>query len=81
MSKSYKKKKEIEEVIIDNDNLSKKEQYDLEKKNKLKLKEKSKKKKIKKTKQTNLGARIFAIFMLLLMISSVIVSSLAYVMG
>ena len=37
MSKSYKKKKEIEEVIIDNDNLSKKEQYDLEKKNKLKL--------------------------------------------
>lgn len=79
MSKNYKRKKEIEEQIIEENTLSKKEQYDLAKKNKANKKE-VKKKKTNKTKQTNLGARIFAILMLLLMISSVIVSSLAYVM-
>ena len=83
MSKSYKRKKEVEEITIETENLSKKEQYDLEKNNKLKQKEKEtkKKKKVTKPKQTNLGARIFAIFMLLLMVSSVIVSTLAYVLG
>lgn len=81
MAKSYKKKHNQEEVVIETDTLSKKEQYDLEKKNKLKEKETKKKKKSTKTKQTNLGARIFAIFMLILMVSSVIVSALAYVLG
>ena len=80
MSKSYKRKKEIEEKIIEDNTLSKKEQYDLAKKEKANKKE-TKKKKVSKPKQTNLGARIFAILMLLLMISSVIVSSLAYIMG
>ena len=81
MSKNYKRKKEIEEQVIENATLSKKEQYDLAKKEKINKKGVAKKKKVTKTKQTNLGARIFAIFMLLLMISSVIISSLAYVMG
>lgn len=81
MSRNYKRKKEIVEQIIDNDALSKKEQYDLAKKEKMNKKVVAKKKKVNKKKQTNLGARIFAIFMLLLMISSVIISSLAYVMG
>ena len=79
MSKSYKRKKEIEKEIIEENTLSKKEQYDLAKKNKANKKE-VKKKKISKPKQTNLGARIFAILMLLLMISSVVVSILAYIM-
>lgn len=81
MSKGYKRKKEKEETIIDISSLSKKEQYDLAKKEKLNKKTIAKKKKNIKNNQTNLGAKIFAIFMLLLMISSVIISSLAYVMG
>ena len=81
MSKGYKRKKEKEETIIDISSLSKKEQYDLAKKEKLNKKTIAKKKKTIKNNQTNLGAKIFAIFMLLLMISSVIISSLAYVMG
>lgn len=87
MAKSYKKKHEQEEVIIDKDTLSKKEQYDLEKQKKLASKEKeqkkkkniSKKKTENKTKGTNIGARIFAIFMLTLMVGSVVVSVLSYV--
>jgi len=82
MSKSYKKKiKKDEEVIVDESTISKKELYDLNKKKKDTLKEKSdinKNKKKKVSKQTNLAARIFAIFMLILMISSVLVSALAY---
>ena len=77
MSKSYKRKKEIKEEIIEKNTLSKKEQYDLAKKEKTNKKE-TKKKKVSKPKQTNLGARIFAIFMLVLMIASVLVSALAY---
>lgn len=85
MAKSYKKKHEKEDVVVETGTLSKKEQYDLEKKKRMELKEKEQKKKNtkkkinNKTKQTNLGARIFAIFMLLLMVGSVIVSALAYV--
>jgi len=83
MSKSYKKKKETVEEIVDTEELSKKEQYDLmkQKKEEAKLK-KDKKKKVKKVKgkthQTNLGARIFAIVMLVLMIGSIITSVAAY---
>lgn len=87
MAKSYKKKNVQEEIVVDSDNISKKEQYDLEKKKRLALKEKEQKKKksvksnSNKTKKTNLGNRIFAIFMLILMVGSVIVSTLAYVLG
>lgn len=88
MAKSYKKKIEQEEIIIENDTLSKKEQYDLEKQKRIALKEKKQKKKNKslkkkinnKTKTTNIGARIFAILMLLLMIGSIIISTLTYVL-
>lgn len=83
MSKGYKvKRKKEEEIVVDESTLSKKELYDLNKKKKesLKLKEDKVKNKTKKkaTRQTNLGARIFAIFMLILMIASVLVSALAY---
>ena len=87
MSKSYKKKKEVEEEMIETSTISKKEQYELMKKKKeeSKLKKDKKnskkiksKKKQKKTYQTNLGARIFAIVMLILMIGSVVVSVAAY---
>ena len=83
MSKGYKvKRKKEEEIIVDESTRSKNELYDLNKKKKdtLKVKEdKTKnKKKTKSNKQTNLGARIFAIFMLVLMIASVLVSALAY---
>ena len=83
MSKGYKvKRKKEEEIVVDESTLCKKELYDLNKKKKdtLKVKEdKTKnKKKTKSTKQTNLGAWIFAIFMLVLMIASVLVSALAY---
>lgn len=85
MAKSYKKKRELEEVIETNEELSKKEMYDLEKKKKLEEKEKNIKKtknKAKKTsRKTNIAARIFAVFMLLLMVSSVIISALAYVLN
>lgn len=85
MAKSYKKKRELEEVIETNEDLSKKEMYDLEKKKKLEEKEKNIKKtknKAKKTsRKTNIAARIFAVFMLLLMVSSVIISALAYVLN
>ena len=85
MSKSYKKKNEQEEVIVEEVGLSKKELYDLEKKKRLEQKEKKKTKKIsskkkanKKTYQTNLAGRIFAIIMLILMIGSVLASAAAY---
>lgn len=90
MAKSYKKKRIIEEeVTMENDEISKKEQYDLEKQKKVALKEKSQKKKEKsikrkinnKVKGTNLVSKIFAIFMLILMIGSVIVSTLTYFLG
>ncbi len=82
MSKKYKikhkKEEEIEEVI-DEEELSKKELYDLNKQKKLKEKEKNikknksnKKKKKTSTYQTNLAGRIFAIVMLILMLGSVI---------
>lgn len=88
MSKSYKKKNEQEEVIVEEVGLSKKELYDLEKKKRLEQKEKKEKKKTKKisskkkankkTYQTNLAGRIFAIIMLILMIGSVLASAAAY---
>lgn len=81
MSKNYKIKhqKQDEKIIEDNNNLSKKELYDLKKKNKLKIKEKEQKKEKKKGKkhQTNLIGRIFAIVMLLLMLGS-IVATISY---
>lgn len=84
MSKKYKiknKRNEDEDDILNDEeeNLSKKELYDLNKKKKINEKEKNLKKvKIKKKKkknstyQTNLVGRIFAIIMLILMIGSVI---------
>ena len=88
MSKSYKKKREQEEVVEEVlDGLSKKEQYDLEKKKRLDQKEKNSKKKkasvkknksSKKTYQTNLAGRIFAVVMLVLMIGSVVASVASY---
>lgn len=82
MSKSYKVKRKKEEVVVDESSLSKKELYDLNKKEKETAKIKNDKKKSKKnkkiTKQTNLGVRIFAIFMLVLMIASVVASAIAY---
>ena len=85
MSKSYKKKREQEENTSIESTLSKKELYDLEKAKKNKIKDKKKKNTNKKVsnkiKNTNLGSRIFAIFMLLLMVGSVIISALAYVLG
>ena len=85
MSKSYKKKREQEENISIDYTLSKKELYDLEKAKRNKIKDKKKKNTNKKVsnkiKNTNLGSKIFAIFMLLLMVGSVIISSLAYVLG
>ena len=76
--------------IDDEKVLSKKEEYDLNKKKKEEMKIKdsskkskssSKKNKAKKHPQTNLGARIFAIIMLILMILSVIASAGAYLIG
>ena len=91
MSKNYKKKNKIEDVNIDDEKvLSKKEEYDLNKKKKEEMKIKdsskkskssSKKNKAKKHPQTNLGARIFAIIMLILMILSVVASAGAYLIG
>ncbi len=80
MSKKYKVKHEEEKNINEeeiNNNLSKKELYDLQKQEKLKLREKANKKSkknksSKKTYKTNLAGRIFAIAMLILMIGSVI---------
>ena len=80
MSKTGKKKHEIKEEV-DTSTLSKKELYDLNKKKKDKEKVKtndSKKKKKKKKNTSNLGVRIFAIIMLLLMIASILASSFAY---
>ena len=87
MAKSYKQKHEEEVIVTDDAVVSKKEQYDLEKKKRMAIKEKkskknaSKSKKLHKGNQSNLGARLFAIFMLVLMVGSVIVSALAYVLG
>lgn len=81
MSKNYKKKREEIEVIEEQPTLSKKEQYDLEKKKKqqTKMKTEQKTKKVKKSHHTtNLGAKIFAVIMLVLMIGSVIVSAFTY---
>ena len=83
MSKSYKvKRKKEEENLIDESTLSKKELYDLNKKKKETQKVKNDKVKTKKkktsNKQNNLAARIFAVFMLFLMIASVLISALAY---
>ena len=79
MSKSYKKKIQKEDIIIEEETQSKKELYDLEKlkkqeerEKKQKKKKKNGKKKVKKTYQTSLGGRIFAVVMLVLMIGSVI---------
>ena len=78
------KAKKAEEVKIEEAaGLSKKELYDLNKNKKEEIKVKkikapSRKKKTKKTYQHNLGARIFAIIMLILMIGSVAASIFAY---
>ena len=88
MSKSYKKKIKAEEVIEDekvDGELSKKELYDLKKQEKEAAKKKeiskkksSVKKKGKKTYQTNLAGRIFAVVMLILMVGSVIATIASY---
>lgn len=77
-------KKEIE-VDDSNEKLSAKELYDIQKEERLKEKEKnlktkkrSSKKKSRKVNTTNLGAKVFAIFMLLLMVASVVISILVY---
>ncbi|MBR3162274.1 MAG: hypothetical protein IKF19_06055 [Bacilli bacterium] len=83
MSKKYKQKhdKNSEEEIIEENTLSKKELYDLEQKKKRENREKekaknnkkkNKDKKKNKTYKTNTLGRIFAIFMLVLMVGSVI---------
>ena len=80
MSKNYKikHKEKEEEKTKDENTLSKKELYDLKKQEKIaEQAKKNKRKKIrrrknKKTYQTNLFGRIFAIVMLLLMIGSMI---------
>ena len=79
MAKNNKKKVKTEEVI-DTSTLSKKELYDLNKKKKeQKQKKCDKKKKHKKKNTSNLGARIFAIIMLILMIASIFAGALAYI--
>ena len=82
MSKNYKKKREIVEEIVNEEELSKKELYDLNKEKKQNsLKEKKKKKKKKnenKTYKTSLAGRIFAIIMLILMLGSVIATIATY---
>ena len=86
-TKSRKFAKRKEEVVEENiEELTAKELYDKKKEEKLKEKEKknkktkksSRKKIVKKINTTNLGARIFAVFMLVLMIASVIVSIATY---
>ena len=88
MSKSYKKKhKAVQEEIVevDENTLSKKELYDLNKKKKELAKDKEKKKKNpskksgKKTYQTNVAGRIFAFVMLILMVGSVIATIASYI--
>lgn len=88
MSKAYKKKRVEEEITPEVEEvISKKELYDLNKSKKLAIKEKKQKKKSnnnkkkKKTYKTNLGARIFAIIMLILMIGSIVASIGAYTMN
>ena len=85
MSKSYKKKinKEDEELEVSSESsLSKKELYDLNKKKKEEERIKHAKKVDKKKKvvhrSSNTFARIFAIFMLVLMIGSVFVTFISY---
>ena len=87
MSKNYKVKQKVAPLIEEQEKLSKKEQYDLQKAQKMKMQEKEKKKvstikkkkKKKKTYQTNLAGRIFAVIMLILMVGSVIASIAAYI--
>ena len=78
MSKSYKKKIKQEDVTEENTKvLSKKEEYDLNKQKKEQAKKKkvSTKKKSKKIhSKSNLGAKLFALFMLMLMLLSVVTS-------
>lgn len=84
MSKSYKKKinKEDEELEVSSESsLSKKELYDLNKKKKEEERIKHAKKVDKKKvvhRSSNTFARIFAIFMLVLMIGSVFVTFISY---
>lgn len=80
MSKTGKKKLDSVEVI-DTSTLSKKELYDLNKKKKEEKNKKTsdKKKKHKKKNNSNLGARIFAIIMLILMIASIFAGAFAYI--
>lgn len=89
MSKHYKikNKKANEEIetIDEYEGLSKKEIYDLNKKKKENIKRKTSKdkKKAKKTSSkkhpTNILTKVFAIFMLILMVGSVVASIAAYI--
>ena len=86
MAKSYKKKHEEKVIVTEEATISKKEQYDLEKMKRMKAKKKEQNKKTSKLKNfsknnSNLGSKIFAIFMLILMVGSVVVSALAYVLS
>lgn len=79
---STKKKEELK-TNIENTELSPKEIYDQKKqeKEKQKIKPKSKKNnknKKKKTYTTNLGGKIFAIIMLLLMVASIFGYAISY---
>jgi len=84
-TKNRKMKKNIEEVI-ENDSVqefSAKELYDMKKEEKEKEKQKNSKKikkvgKKKKNSDSSLVARVFAVFMLLLMIASFVISVAAY---
>ena len=89
MSKRYKvnnkKNEEIENTSLEHEGLSKKEIYDLNKKKKDDLKyknsktKKKSKKNVSKKHSTNIAAKVFAIFMLLLMIGSVVASVASYI--
>lgn len=86
MSKKYKKKiakGEIEEINEEENTLTKKEQYDLNKKKKIEEKQKIQKKNAKKNKSKpqhkNLGAKIFAIIMIILMLGSVVATIGSYI--
>ena len=73
-------KKKNDNINVKTDILSKKEQYELEKMKKKAKKQRTKKKVVNsKVKKDNLGSKLFAISMLVLMIGSVIISTLAYV--
>ena len=72
-----------ENIIEEETKLTKKEEYDLNKQKKekeqaKKMKKNHHKKKKRKNTQTNLGAKIFAIIMLVLMILSIVATASAY---